>query len=84
MDRIIEIVNDCGGLSAIEDLQSHENINIYNRAVKVLETYFGGEEEEASEIVPDVVTGAGGNQQFGFGGAPGNNLGGGVGGGFSF
>lgn len=35
--------------------------------VKVLESYFGAEEEGESEIVPNLVTGAGGSQQFGFG-----------------
>lgn len=34
---------------------------------QVLETYFGAEEEGQSEIVPDLITGAGGTQQFGFG-----------------
>jgi len=47
--------------------------------VKVLETYFGAEDCEATEIVPTVVTTAGGGQQFGFGGQSGNN-----GGGFTF
>lgn len=36
----------------------------------MLETYFGAEEEEA-EFVPDVVEGAGGNVQYGFGGGAG-------------
>eukprot|EP01034_Spumella_vulgaris_P039897 gene39897-49310_t len=49
LDRIIEIVSECGGLNAIEELQSHDNMQIYQRAVKMLETYFGAEEEE-SEI----------------------------------
>lgn len=79
LDRVIDIITDCGGLSAIEELQNHENTNIYNRAVKVLETYFGAEEEDDSQIAPEVVTGAGGGQQFHFGGgnAP-------AGGGFNF
>lgn len=67
LERVTEIVNDCGGLQTIEELQNHDNSTIYQRAVKMLETYFGAEEEE-SEIVPDVVNGAGGHQQFGFGG----------------
>jgi hypothetical protein len=32
---VVEIVSDCGGLSAIEDLQNHDNAQIYNRSVKV-------------------------------------------------
>ena len=68
LDRVVDIVTDCGGLNAIEELQNHENSNIYNRAVKLLETYFGAEEEDDTQIAPEVVTGAGGNQQFSFGG----------------
>jgi hypothetical protein len=52
LDRIIEIVFDCGGVKAIAELQNHDNAQINQRAVKMLETYFGYEEEE-SEIVPD-------------------------------
>ena len=86
LDRVVDIVTDCGGLTALEELQNHENTNIYNRAVKVLETYFGAEEEDDSEIVPEVVTGEGGNQQFYFGGggAGGNNGGAPAGNQFNF
>lgn len=57
-------------IGAIENLQSHNNKTIYDRAVKILETYLGAEEVGESEIVPDVVMGAGGHQQFGFGQGP--------------
>jgi hypothetical protein len=73
LDRIVDLITDCGGLSAIEELQNHENNNIYNRAVKVLETYFGAEEEDDAGIAPEVVTSASGGQQFYFGN---NNTGG--------
>ena len=45
------------------DLQHHDNTQIYSRAVKILETYFGGEEETDSEINPNLVVDAGGMQQ---------------------
>lgn len=35
LDRIVEVIHNCEGLTAIEELQNHENTNIYNRAVKV-------------------------------------------------
>lgn len=71
LDRVVDIITECGGLNAIEELQNHENNNIYNRAVKVLETYFGAEEEDDAAIVPGVVTSENGGQQFYFGGAGG-------------
>lgn len=63
-------------LNVCAELQNHENTQIYSRAVKILETYFGGEEESESEINPQIVA-SGGTQQYNFGapqpgpGAPG-------------
>ena len=69
------LVAEQNGVGRIEELQNHEHHNIYQRAVKIIETYFGGEEEEEGEIAPEVVD-SGGGAQFGFGrpgggGAPG-------------
>jgi hypothetical protein len=79
----VTLVADCNGLQLIEDLQNHENQNIYQRAVKILETYFGAEEEEDGVIVPELLSGgqaygfggppSGGAPQFNFGGAPNSN-----------
>jgi hypothetical protein len=58
LDRIIEIISDCGGLNSIEELQHHVNEKIYDRAVKMLEDYFGIEEdgeEFINEIAPQIV-----------------------------
>lgn len=62
------LVADNGGLNRIEELQNHENHSIYQRAVKIIEIYFGGEEEDEGAMVPQVVEGGTeGTQQFGFG-----------------
>ena len=59
------------GLARIDALQTHENHHIYQRAVKIIETYFGGtEEEEETNIEPPTVVSGGNVQQFGFGAAP--------------
>jgi importin subunit alpha-1 len=69
MQNLVTIVIDCNGLQLIEDLQNHENQNIYQRAVKVLETYLGAEDEEDGVIIaPEVMSGG---QTYGFGGPPG-------------
>lgn len=66
-----EMVADNDGLTRIEELQNHENHNIYQRAVKIIETYFGGEEEDEGAVAPQVVQGGvGGTSQFGFGTGP--------------
>ena len=64
-DRIIEIFSECGGLERIEGLQDHANVNVYNRALKILTTYFNAEDEAGSSVAPVVQGG-----QYGFGGAP--------------
>jgi len=82
LEKIVEIISDCGGVSAIEELQAHENKVVYNRALKILEKYLGGEEEDMTAIAnPNVVVNASGNQQFGFGAPPQGGGGGGRGGG---
>lgn len=79
LEKIVDIITDCGGLSAIEDLQNHENHQIYTRAVKVLEAYFGAEEEDEANNGPEVATGG---TQYNFGNAQdGAGMGGG---GFNF
>ncbi|XP_039020659.1 importin subunit alpha-4-like [Hibiscus syriacus] len=52
-----EMIEDCDGLEKIEDLQNHNNNDIYNKAVKMLERYWLEEEEEGHY----------GNSQFSFG-----------------
>lgn len=41
------------GLDKIEFLQSHENMEIYQKAFDIIEHYFGGEEED-SRVAPSV------------------------------
>jgi hypothetical protein len=55
------LVEEADGLDKIEQLQSHQNNDIYEKAVKILELYFGGEEEDA-DIAPAMD-----NQQYQFG-----------------
>lgn len=81
LETLIDIISDCGGINSLEQLQMHQNRNIYSRAVKLLETFFSTEEVVDSTVAPSVVTGTGGNQQFGFGQPPQQGP---PGGGFSF
>jgi importin subunit alpha-6/7 len=46
-------ISEADGLNKIEDLQQHSNNDIYEKSIKILETYFGVEdEEEMPSIVP--------------------------------
>ena len=75
------LVAENNGLEQIEALQNHDNHNIYQRAVKIIEAYFGAEDDDDQDIAP-AVQDQGGVQQFGFG-VPnaGAGAGGGAGGG---
>jgi hypothetical protein len=63
-----QAIAEADGLNKIEGLQQHEAEAIYNKSVKILETYFGAEVEDET-IAP--ATGPDQNQfAFGTGGAP--------------
>ena len=42
----VAVVEMCGGVDKIEDLQRHENHKICDMAVRILETYFGVDDDE--------------------------------------
>jgi hypothetical protein len=73
LEKIIDIISDCGGISLIENLQNHTNKSVYSRAVKLLEAFFSVEEDTSSGPVPEVVAGQNGMMQFGFGNNNNNN-----------
>ncbi|XP_052189538.1 importin subunit alpha-2-like [Diospyros lotus] len=57
-----QLIDEAEGLEKIENLQSHDNNEIYEKAVKMLETYWLEEEEEA------LPSGDGSQPGFNFGG----------------
>lgn len=59
-----QMIEAHGGLDKIESLQTHAQKEIFDKAVKIIETYFGGFEEDVDAIAPAVQNG-----QFGFGAA---------------
>jgi hypothetical protein len=48
------MIEECYGLDKIEYLQSHENIEIYQKAFHLIETYFGVDDEENLPAVKDL------------------------------
>lgn len=56
-------ISEAEGLNKIEDLQQHSNNDIYEKCIKILETYFGVEEEEEMAALAPQMEG----DQFGFG-----------------
>lgn len=41
-----QMIDEAEGLEKIENLQSHDNNDIYQKAVKILETYWSEEEDD--------------------------------------
>ena len=48
-----QYVDEAEGLEKIEALQHHQNNDIYDKAVKMMESYFGLEEEEDQNLAPE-------------------------------
>lgn len=46
-------IEQCDGLDKIEYLQSHENTDIYQKVFYIIETYFGGDEEDQN-LAPEI------------------------------
>lgn len=51
VDRVCELVEECGALDRIEELQQHSNEDIYKRALHIIQTYFG--EDSETDLVED-------------------------------
>ncbi|PRD28476.1 UNVERIFIED_CONTAM: kpna1 [Trichonephila clavipes] len=47
-------IEQWGGLDKIENLQHHENSDVYKIAFAIIDTYFSGEEGEDAVIAPEV------------------------------
>ena len=62
-NQMAVFVSEAEGLNKIEDLQQHSNNDIYEKCIKILEQFFGTEEEfEISAVAPTAD-----GDQFGFG-----------------
>ena len=46
-------IEECYGLDKIEFLQSHENMEIYQKAFDIIEQYFGSDEDDPN-LIPDI------------------------------
>ena len=50
----IGFVDECDGLDKIESLQEHENNEIYQKVVSIIESYFGVDEIEDENVAPAI------------------------------
>jgi len=62
------MVDSCGGTDALENLQNHDNEEVYEKALKILKDYFQPEEDApGTNQGPEFTFGSGNS---GSGGAP--------------
>jgi importin subunit alpha-2 len=52
VDKVAMMVEECGGLDKIEQLQAHENEVIYHKALQIIENFFPDGDELDNEIAP--------------------------------
>ena len=50
------VLEECGGIDMLENLQQHESSKIYEKTLKILETFFGDEDAEEENAGPTAFT----------------------------
>lgn len=53
-EQIANLIEECDGLAKIEDLQNHENVEIYKLAYDIIEQFFSDEVGD-DELQPQVT-----------------------------
>lgn len=50
---IATMIEECGGMLRLEQLQSHENVEIYRKSYKILDTFFSTAEFDSTTELDD-------------------------------
>lgn len=57
VDRVAIMIEECGGLDKLELLQNHENEQVYQKCLNIIDTYFSEGDGEDPSIVPSQTNG---------------------------
>jgi len=49
VEKVAAVIEECEGLNKIENLQTHENEDVYQKALKIIDTYFTDGDDELNE-----------------------------------
>jgi importin subunit alpha-2 len=52
-NEFVRVFDEAEGIDKLESLQEHQNEKVYEKAVHILETYFGEEEDEDENLAPN-------------------------------
>ncbi|KAJ9601420.1 hypothetical protein L9F63_000444 [Diploptera punctata] len=52
VDRLAIMIEECGGLDKLEHLQNHENEQVYQKALSMIDAYFSDADNENSALAP--------------------------------
>eukprot|EP00607_Mallomonas_marina_P008971 CAMPEP_0182416692 /NCGR_PEP_ID=MMETSP1167-20130531/1064_1 /TAXON_ID=2988 /ORGANISM="Mallomonas Sp, Strain CCMP3275" /LENGTH=545 /DNA_ID=CAMNT_0024589699 /DNA_START=38 /DNA_END=1675 /DNA_ORIENTATION=+ len=63
-EEYTKLIDEAEGIEKLENLQEHEHLDVYEKAVHIIEEYFNGEDEVESENLAPAATAA---NQFSFG-----------------
>lgn len=60
VQSFVDLVDEANGVERVENLQTHESTEVYKRCVKLISTYFGGDDEEddTENLAPEMTDGA--------------------------
>lgn len=57
-ETIANLIEECGGLEKIEQLQNHENEDIYKLAYEIIDQFFSTDDiDEDASLVPEAIQG---------------------------
>ncbi|XP_023231466.1 importin subunit alpha-5-like [Centruroides sculpturatus] len=68
IEKVCLLIEETGGLDRIEELQQHENNEVYKSALEIIDRYFSGNDDTSDELLPQ--TDVCGNFQFSNDGPP--------------
>ena len=49
VDRVGQMIEEAGGVDKLEQLQNHDNSDVYRKALEMVERFFNPDEEECLE-----------------------------------
>jgi HEAT repeat protein len=54
INKMATYIEEAEGTKKLEQLQEHENTDVYEKAAKIVETYFNEDEDDADEMQPNI------------------------------